>query len=184
MQKAPIFIEAPVSTNPLILSSMRDLLTKDGYAPVYYAKSPEELRQIIEKVLMGEFSPSVFVVNTCGAETLLDELDLIIGDTPALFLHPERNGDDSELTNARRSKRAITACLNQMRTPHKGIWRYNEDNWMELTLRGVQRLENYFTSGDPNCLEIELSNPPLSQLQYLPNYEEQASILKQLARNH
>jgi hypothetical protein len=184
MQNAPVFVEAPVDNRPQILLFMRSLLTHDGFTVLPSASNLEELRQVALQIERKEFKPSVFVVNTCGTEDLLEVLDPLIGSTPAVFLHRQSTGHTSIMRRSTSVRAGITSCLQNMKSEHKGIWRYNDQTWMYMALRSVERLENYFRSHDPNSLEMEMSKPAMAQLEFLPNYQEQAQLLKQLARDH
>ena len=183
MQNAPIFVEAPVENRPQILLFMRSLLAHDGFTILPSATSLDELRQVALQIERREISPSVFVVNTCGTEDFLEMLDPLIGSTPTIFLHRERTGHSSVMLRTAPAG-GVTSCLNKMKIEHKGIWRYSDKTWMYMALRSVERLENYFRSQDINALEMEMVSPAIAQLEFLPNYQEQAQLLKQLARDH
>ena len=85
--RAPIFIETAQSGDkgvPICCKLMTELFRKK-VAPLPSGSTIAEIRAALAALKQRNITPSVFVLHVHGVESLLSELDVLIGSVPVLF---------------------------------------------------------------------------------------------------
>lgn len=125
------------------------LLFKSGITPLPFASDAKELHDVLRSLRVRGLAPSLFIVNTFWAEELLEEIDGLIGHTPALFFRREIFGDTLGLEpqNAARSGR-ITTILRKMTPRPTAYWDYGSGTADIVAQKGVQSVAGFLQNGD------------------------------------
>jgi hypothetical protein len=153
MHRLPVLIEVVHSAshaNVQICRKMMPLLFKSGVTPLPFASSAKELQDVLRSLRVRNLAPSVFIVNTFWAEELLEEIDGLIGHTPALFFRREIFGDtmglEPQLAQARSGR--ITSILRKMTPRPTAYWDYGSGTCDSVAQKASQALFAYLQTGD------------------------------------
>lgn len=151
MHRLPVLVEVVHSAshaNVQICKKMMPLLFKSGIAPLPFASSAKELQDVLRSLRVRGLAPSIFIVNTFWAEELLEEIDGLIGHTPALFFRREIFGDTLGLEpQAARSGR-ITTILRKMTPRPTAYWDYGSGTADLVAQKGCQAVTSFLHNGD------------------------------------
>jgi hypothetical protein len=87
--QVPVFIEVLTSDKNLDLQICRKImcqLLRQNINPLPFASSINEIVDVLHVLRRMKYEPAIFVVNTYWAESIIRDLDAIVGDTPILLL--------------------------------------------------------------------------------------------------
>lgn len=154
MDTFPVFFERESLTGRRVLrivARVRSILFAQRVLPLPYAGSPAQLRTLLHTIRTNGQKPSIFVINTCGVEDMLRELDILMGDTPVLFFRREmmwlkKKGNVDEGPG-------LTTCLSQMKPRLTAIWYYGGANYEKVATRAANRLRQFINHNDFSALE-------------------------------
>ncbi len=164
MKALPVFFESQTSKEGAVLpviGKIRLGLFKKKIFPLPFANNPSELNRLLHAMREAHQQPLLFVINTHGIEDLLNELDLLMGETPVLFFRREivwlkTQGNANEGPG-------LTTRLSRLTPRLTAIWRYGSKNYEDLVKRAVDHLEHYESIDDFRKLEAQGTSQEVMQ---------------------
>lgn len=151
MHRLPVLVEVVHSAshaNVQICKKMMPLLFKSGITPLPFASDAKELQDVLRSLRVRGLAPSVFIVNTFWAEELLEEIDGLIGHTPALFFRREIFGDTLGLEPQSARSGRITTILRKMTPRPTAYWDYGSGTADAVAQKACQAVAGFVRDGD------------------------------------
>lgn len=155
MRGLPIFFEALQGWDTAkvsVVQMVRQLLFSQGVAPLPFASSLEELQGVLASLKGSGHRLGLFVINTYGAERLLDQLDEPMGETPVLFFRREIVWLQQHI-GGKEEGPGVTAALGRMRPRLTSIWYYGGANCERIARKAAFRIEKFLQGNDFRRLE-------------------------------
>lgn len=152
MQQVPIFIEvlhSPQSAPLQVCRKIMASLFKQRIAPLPFASTIEEIRDVLAALKTKGIKPAIFVINTYWAEEVLAQLDPWIGQTPVLFLMRDLAAGES---NDR-----IPNILSTMSSRISAIWTYGSQTSEALAQKAASGIIGFLRDG--SFYHIERHSP-------------------------
>lgn len=126
-------------------------LAQKDLGPLPYASALPCIQTELQNLQRGGARPAIFVVNTLGAGEFLPQLDLVIGETPVLFLRRSldagRSGLNRAFTNPPLTKNT-TVILKNMRPRLASIWYYGGKTEREVADEAAHAISQFLQDGE------------------------------------
>lgn len=151
MHRIPVLVEVVHSAshaNVQICKKMMPLLFKSGITPLPFASDAKELKDVLRSLRVRGVAPSLFIVNTFWAEELLEDIDSLIGHTPAVFFRREIFGDTMGLEPQTARCGRITAILRKMTPRPTAYWDYGSGTADTVAQKGSSAVAGFLRDGD------------------------------------
>ena len=154
MARIAVFFEAVNGCDPRlqIVEQVRVELFKRRVAPLPFARSLHELGEVHRSILCSKRRPALYVLNTHGAEDLLEELDDLMGEAPVFFYRRElvwlqQGGREGDV--------GITDRIGLMRPRLTVIRSYGPLTAGSIALHSARQVEQFLACGDFRVLETK-----------------------------
>lgn len=144
----PFFIEAWEGGELSHLQICRKVMTslfKQGIAPLPFACTSHDAAQVSASLQARSLTPAIFVINTYLAEPLLNDLDKLMGKTPALLLRRETHAH--HLTR-KRDLLDTTVIMKKLDGRQTMLCPYNQDNAAMMAEQVTDCLLRFLRDGD------------------------------------
>ena len=173
MHRVPFFIEvlhSPQSAPLQICRKVMASLFKQRIAPLPFASSVEEVRDVLAALKTKGMEPAVFVVNTYWAEEVLAALDPYLGQTPVLFFVREMAGD---LGGGTEGHDRISDTLSKMSLRSSSVWTFGSQNAESTAQKAAVGIAGLLRDG--SFYHIERHSPLQASLLQMINSVETGS---------
>lgn len=154
MQRLPLFIEAVHNaqhSNVLVCRKIMAELFKQKISPLPFAASIKEANDVLAAMKMRGTKPSIVIVNTFEAESLLTELDPILGNTPTLFFLRQIFSETTVMMNAAFGNvphDSIGTILQKMKPRPNSVWTYGSKTAEAVAQKAAKSMVEFLKDGD------------------------------------
>ncbi len=144
----PFFIEASEGNEISQLQICRKVMSalfKRQVFPLPFATTIQDAAQVDKSLRARGLKPAVFVVNTFLAESLLNELDNLMADTPVLLLRREVHAHH---LIRKKDLASTTVIMKKMNGRPSMLCHYDQNNAAMVVEQVTECLARYLADGD------------------------------------
>jgi len=148
----PFFIEAMDAQHGLRFCVCRAImleLLKKNVFPLPSGRSLQEVQDVLGALKSGGITPSIFVVNTFLAESLVAKLDAVIGTTPALFFVRDATSESVILPRIEPAPggESMIDLIGRMSERPNSVWSYSAANLPLVARKAAAMAAKYLGDG-------------------------------------
>ena len=156
MARVPVFVEVVASqqhANVQICRKIMAILFKEKIAPLPFASSAMEVKDVLSALQGRGLTPAVFVINTFYADELLAQVDMLVGQTPVVFLRGQLFSDSMFAKAGAPATHSVTQVLDRLTPRLSTEWMYGPLTACDVAAKGARALIEFLKEGKFDFLE-------------------------------
>ncbi|MCY3018695.1 MAG: hypothetical protein NTW87_06655 [Planctomycetota bacterium] len=156
MARVPVFVEVVSSqqhANVQICRKIMTILFKEKIAPLPFASNAIEVKDVLSALQGRGLTPAVFVINTFYAEELLGQVDMLVGQTPVVFLRRQLFSESMFAKAGAPAAHSVTQVLDSLTPRLSTEWTYGAQTACEVAAKAAKVLIEFLKEGKFDILE-------------------------------